>query len=316
MVVGRETVRARTFQGLFARWRWRSLRGQEALAGLLFASPWIIGFAFLNIYALYMVIYYSFTDFGLFTTPRWIGIENYEELFVYDERFSISLYNTIYYVVFSVPLGIATAFLLAVLLNQKVRGLAWFRTFFYLPSVVPTVASSMLWLWILNPNFGLLNAALSALGINGPNWFGSPAWAKPALILMSLWGVGNMMIIFLAGLQDVPPQLYEAAELDGAGAIRKFFSITVPMMTPTLFFSLVMGLIGGFQVFTQAFVMTAGGPGRATLFYVLYLYRNAFEFFKMGYASAQSLILFVIILACTLVVLSTSKRWVYYAGER
>ena len=290
------------------------LRRKEVIMGYVFASPWLIGFSIFTVYAFISVIYYSFTDFNAFTHPNYIGLSNYMELFNHDDLFPISLYNTAYYACFSVPLGIITAFLLAELLNQKVRGLAFFRTIFYLPSVVPSVASSVLWLWILNPNFGLLNIFLSILHLPTPLWLGSTEWAKPALILMSLWGVGGTMIIFLAGLQDVPQELYESAELDGAGIMAKFMYITIPMMTPTLLYTLIMGIIGSFQVFTQAFIMTQGGPANSTLFYVLYLYRNAFQYFKMGYASAQALILLVIILILTVIVLSTSSKWVYYRG--
>ncbi|NPV78651.1 MAG: sugar ABC transporter permease [Firmicutes bacterium] len=295
--------------------RYMSLRNREALTGVIFALPWLLGFCIFRVYAIITVIYYSLTDFKVFAPPEWIGLVNYQELFRSDPLFYRSLSNTFYYVAFSIPLGIIVAFLLAELLNQKVKGMALFRTIFYLPSIVPIVASSMLWLWILNPNFGLLNAFLSKLGLPAPNWFGSPVWSKPALILMSIWGIGGTMIIFLAGLQDIPQQLYEAAELDGAGVFQKFFRITIPMMTPTLFFSLVMGIIGGFQTFTQAFIMTQGGPAYSTLFYALYLYNNAFRYFKMGYASSQALVLLVIIMILTLTVVSTSKRWVYYAGR-
>ncbi len=290
------------------------LKRKEAFIGYLFAAPWLIGFSIFTVYAIVSVVYYSFTDFNAFTKPSYIGLSNYKELFNFDYLFPISLYNTAYYTLISVPLGIITAFLLAVLLNQKVEGLAFFRTIFYLPSIVPSVASSVLWLWILNPNFGLLNAFLYKLRLPTPLWLGSPEWAKPALILMSLWGVGGTMIIFLAGLQDVPQELYESAELDGAGGVAKFIYITIPMMTPTILYALIMGIIGSFQVFTQAFIMTQGGPANSTLFYVLYLYRNAFQYFKMGYASAQALILLFIILILTLIVLSTSKKWVYYGG--
>jgi len=291
-----------------------ALRKKEAIMGYLFASPWLLGFSIFSVYAIISVIYYSFTDFNLFTKPNFVGFSNYVELFKFDALFPISLYNTAYYALFSVPLGIIVAFLLAELLNQEVRGLAFFRTIFYLPSIVPAVASSILWLWILNPNFGILNMFLSMLHLPTPLWLGSPEWAKPSLIIMSLWGVGGTMIIFLAGLQDVPQELYESAELDGAGILAKFMHITIPMMSPTLLYSLVMGIIGSFQVFTQAFIMTAGGPANSTLFYVLYLYRNAFQYFKMGYASAQALILLGIVLVLTLIVLGTSKKWVYYMG--
>jgi len=287
----------------------RLTRFRKATVGYMFASPWLVGFSLFTVYAVIMVIYYSFTDFGLFAPPYWIGTENFSELFFYDPLFKTSLYNTFYYVSIAVPLGLMVAFLLALILNQPVRGVTIFRTVFYLPSIVPAVASSILWLWILHPDFGLLNILLERVGLPGPPWLGSTTWSKPALILMSTWGVGGSMIIFLAGLQDVPRQLYEAAEIDGAGLWTKFRHITLPMMTPTLFFNLVMGLISGFQVFTQAFVMTQGGPAYSTLFYVLYLYQNAFVYLKMGYASAQALVLFGIILFFTMIIVLTSKNF-------
>ena len=205
--------------------------------------------------------------------------------------------------------------LLAMLLNQKVIGLSVFRAVFYIPSVVPIVASSILWLWILNSQFGLLNVFLSYLGISGPAWLASPRWSKPSLIIMQTWGVGGTMIIFLASLQDVPRQLYEAAEIDGANVWHRFRHVTVPMITPTIFFALVMGIIGTFQTFVQVYIITNGGPADSTLFYVLYLYNNAFRYFRMGYASALAVILFFIILALTLVIVATANRWVYYEAE-
>jgi multiple sugar transport system permease protein len=261
----------------------------------------------------------SFSSWSMLSSPSWVGWEHYERLFAADPLFARSLGNTLYYVALSVPLSTALALALALLLHQRVPGMGVFRTVFFLPSVTNLVAVSMLWLWIFNPEFGLLNSALRALGINGPLWLQSESWAKPALILMSLWGVGGSMIIFLATLHGVPPELYEAAELDGAGAIQRFFHITLPMISPAMFFSLVMGVIGGFQVFTQAFVMTGttqpgseGGPNNATLFMVLYLYKKAFQEFQMGYASAIAWILFVIILIFTLVQRRLGQRWVYY----
>jgi multiple sugar transport system permease protein len=280
--------------------------------GYLFASPWLVGFAFFTVYAIISVVYYSFTDFPLFKPPEWIGLGNYKEMFKYDQLFPISLYNTAFYVIFAVPINITIAFLLALYLNQRFGGRAWFRMAFYMPAIVPAVAMSVIWRWILNPNFGMLNVFLGSLGIRGPNWLGSPDMAKPSIILMNTWYIGPTMVIFLAGLQDIPQQLYEAAQIDGAGPLRRLINITIPMMTPTILFNLVMGTIGAFQVFTQAFVMTGGGPGYSTLFYQLYLYRNAFEYLKMGYASALALVMFFIVLTATLVVIGTSRRWVYY----
>lgn len=288
---------------------------KKAALGYIFALPWLIYFSLFNVYAVIMLIYYSFTDFGLFNPPYWIGMENFTELFFFDPLFLTSLYNTFYYVAIAIPLALLTAFLLALALNQAIKGLTIFRTIFYLPAIVPMVANAILWLWIFHPDFGLLNFALEKIGIIGPPWLGSIAWSKPALIIMRVWIVGQSMIIFLAGLQDVPRQLYDAAEIDGAGLWSKFRHVTVPLMTPTIFFNLVMGLIYGFQIFTQAFVMTQGGPGNSTLFYVLYVYRNAFQYLRMGYASAQALVLFGIILAFTVFIIFTSKKWVYYAGK-
>lgn len=285
---------------------------REALMGYLFASPWLVGFAFFTAYAIISVIYYSFTDFPLFKPPEWVGLGNYKEMFKYDQLFPISLYNTAFYVIFAVPINIAFSFLLALYLNQKFGGRSWFRMAFYMPAIVPAVAMSVIWRWILNPNFGMLNVFLGSLGIRGPNWLGSPDMAKPSIILMNTWYIGPTMVIFLAGLQDIPQQLYEAAQIDGAGPFRRLINITIPMMTPTILFNLVMGTIGAFQVFTQAFVMTGGGPGYSTLFYQLYLYRNAFEYLKMGYASAMALVMFFIVLTVTIVVIGTSRRWVYY----
>lgn len=291
-------------------------RSRKALTGYLFASPWLAGLAIFQIYAISMVVYYSLTDFGVFNAPNWIGLDNFRELFD-DPLVLTSLYNTFYYVIISIPLAIIMAFSLALLLDQKVKGLAAFRLIFYLPAVVPIVASATLWLWILAPSFGILNYLLGLLGIRGPGWFASLTWAKPALIIMAVWGgAGPSMIIVLAGLQGIPREFYEAAEIDGAGVWKKFIFITIPAMAPTLLFLLIMGIIGSFQVFTQAFVTTQGGPGRATLFYVLYLYNNAFRQFRMGYASALALILLLIIMSFTLLVVWKSKKWIYYMGKR
>lgn len=288
-----------------------------------FISPWIFGFILFTAGPIFYSIYLSGTTSTLLSPPQWIGLENYERVITDDPLFFASLLNTMYYVVIAVPLGMLVALSLALLLHEKLRGLSFFRTVFFLPSITNMVAVSVLWLWIFNPEFGLLNTALHAVGIDGPLWLQSEAWAKPSLILMSLWGVGGGVIIFLSALQGVPRELYEAAALDGANARRRFFRITVPMISPAIFFSLVMSLIGSFQVFTQAFVMTGaaqpgseGGPNNATLFYVLYLYKKAFQEFKMGYASALAWILFFIILACTIAQMKLSKRWVYYESEK
>jgi multiple sugar transport system permease protein len=213
---------------------------------------------------------------------------------------------------FNVPINLVLGLCIALLLNQKIRGLGFFRTVFFLPSVTAGVAVSLLWLWIFNPRFGVINVLLGQIGIKGPTWLGSETWALPALIIMSVWGVGGSMLIYLAALQGIPTPLYEAATIDGATHFRKFIHITIPMISPVLLLNLIMGVIGSFQVFTQAFVMTSGGPNYATLFYVLYLYQHAFQWFNMGYASALAWVLFVIILICTFLILKMSRDWVYY----
>lgn len=285
--------------------------------GLLFASPHLVGFAAFTLYPLAMSVYYSFCQYNVISPPIWVGWENFREL-QQDRLFWKSLGNTLYYTSLSVPLSLMFSIALAMLLNQKVRGMSVYRTVFFLPTIVPVVASSVLWLWVLNPEGGLVNGTLRQLfGAQGPGWLADPDWSKPSLVLMSLWSVGTAVVIFLAGLTDVPKELYEVADLDGAGRWRTFRHVTLPMITPTVLFNLVMGLINSFQYFTQVFVMTSGkgSPADSTMFYALYLYRNAFNYLKMGYASAMAWMLFVVILACTMAVLASSKRWVHYYGE-
>jgi multiple sugar transport system permease protein len=282
----------------------------------LFTSPWVIGFFLFVLVPMVASILISFTQWDIITPPKWVGIDNYEEMFARDPLFWKSLRVTLIFTFVLVPLQLILSLLVAVLLNQRVKGLSWFRTIFYLPTVLPIVASSMLWLWILNPS-GLLNFFIRLFGIPGQDWLTSEALALPSIILMSLWGsFGVSMIIFLAGLQGVPASLYESAEIDGAGSVRKFFSITLPMISPVIFFNFVMGVIGTFQVFTQGYLLTDGRPNNSTLFYVLYLYRNAFEFLHMGYASAMAWVLFLIIMGATLLILRTSSLWVYYEVQR
>ena len=294
-------------------------RKREALEGVLFASPWLIGFVLFTVGPMLASFLLSFTRWDGITPMselRWTGMENYSRLIRLDPSFRKALHNTVFYALFSVPLGMVTALSLALLLNQRVRGLAFFRTVFYLPSVVSGVATAMLWQWLFNPSFGGVNWVLRRLHLPEPGWLTDEHTAIWVFILMSVWGVGNAMLIYLAGLQGVPEHLYEAAALDGAGPASRFRHVTLPILTPTLFFNLVMAIIGSFQVFTSAYVMTEGGPNEATLFYVLYLYQKAFEQFQMGYASAMAWILFAIVLSLTLLVLRSSKSWVYYEGER
>ncbi len=299
----------------FGQWL-GTLKAREALTFYLFLVPWLIGFLLFTIGPIIASAALSFTQYDIVTPPRAIGAGNYRDLFTDDRLFTLSLYNTAYYVLFFVPLQIVLSLALALLLNLQVRGIPIYRTLFYIPSIVPAVANSILWIWIFQPQWGLLNYGLSLVGIDGPLWLSSVEWSKPSLIIMSLWGSGGAMIIFLAGLQGIPQHLYEAAELDGANRWRRFWHITIPMLTPTTFFVLVLGVIGSFQVFTQAYIMTGGGPANSTLFYMLYLYRRAFVFQNMGYASAMAWILFVIIFVLTMIQFGTARRWVYYEGER
>lgn len=290
-------------------------RRKESRAAFLFALPWIIGFSVFLAYPLCASIYYSFCDYSVLKMPVWIGTRNYENL-MRDEIFWKTLTNTAYYAIFALPLGMVVAIALALLLNTKVKGLAFYRTFFFLPSLVPMVSLAVLWLWMFNGESGLVNAALGAIGIKGPNWLSDPEWSKPALVLLSVWGVGNAMVIYLAGLQDVPVQLYEAADLDGATAWQKTRNVTLPMISPVILFNLIMGIIGTLQVFTVPYVMFPGGsPARSTYFYTMYLFDNAFRYQKMGYACAMGWIMFLIILALTLVSLRLSEQHVHYGGS-
>jgi multiple sugar transport system permease protein len=289
-------------------------RAKKLCTGLAFCAPWIIGFSTFTLYPVAASLYYSFCDYSVLQPAIWTGGDNYRRL-VHDELFWISLKNTFIYAAFSLPLGMLTALGLAMLLNCRVRGTAIFRTIFYLPSIVPIVASSMLWLWIFNPAFGLLNWFLAPLfhlfGSAPPGWLSDPAWAKPALILMSMWGVGNSMIIYLAGLQDVPQALYESAEIDGANKWQQFWHVTFPMIMPVVYFNLIMGIIGSLQVFTQVYIMTGGTdgqPARSTLFYAPYLFSTAFFDLRMGYASAMAWVLFCIIALLTVLVTKSLQK--------
>ncbi len=289
-------------------WR-RNLRN-----GLLFTSPRIIGMIVFLLYPIGASIYYSLTRYEILTPPEFLGFQNYLTL-IRDDVFWKSLYNTTFYFAIGLPSQLISAFLIALLLNTKIRGLAFYRAIVFIPTIVPTVVSAMVWRWIFNADVGLANAILLWFGVRGPAWLGSPSWAKPSLILMSLWLIGGTVIIFLASLQDVPKEIYEAADIDGASPFRKTINITMPMISPVILFNLIIGIIYSFQYFTEAFIMTGGGPVRATTFYALYLYENAFRFFRMGYASAQAWILFLIVLGLSLIVLKTSARWTYYAGK-
>ncbi|MDP6524669.1 MAG: sugar ABC transporter permease [Kiritimatiellia bacterium] len=289
---------------------------QKLFLGLAFISPWIVGFLMFTLYPVVASMFYSFCDYDVLTRPVWIGTLNYSDMFT-DSVFWKSLYNTLFFAVIALPLGLITSLLVAVLLNQPVKGRSLFRAIFFLPSLIPVVATSMIWLWILNGNFGLLNHGLKCLGINHPpQWLADPSWTKPSLILMSVWGVGNSIVIYLAALQDVPRSLYESADLDGATAWKKLRYITLPMISPVIYFNLIMGIIGSLQVFAQAYIMLGGGgPNRSALFYAVYLYQNAFEYRQMGYACAMAWVLFLVILFLTWVATKSTRRLIYYAGE-
>ncbi|WP_240472959.1 carbohydrate ABC transporter permease [Paenibacillus sanguinis] len=294
----------------------RKHRSRSELSGWLFASPAILGLLIFTLGPMVYSLYMSFTDYTGSNSPTFIGLDNYKRMFSgEDQYFYKSLGVTFYFVILSVPSGIIYSFLLAILLNQNIKGKAIFRTIFYLPSIVPVIAISFIWLWLLNPDLGLANELLRSLGLPGSQWIFGEKSVVPSLALMNLWTTGGTMIIFLAGLQDIPRSLYEAIEMDGGTRLAKLRHITIPLMTPTIFFNLIMGIINGFQVFSQAYVMTNGGPNNASLFYVFYLYREAFQFSRMGSASAIAWVLFVIIMVLTYIVFKTSNRWVYYEGD-
>ncbi len=291
-----------------------SFRRREAFMGYLFLSPWLLGFLIFLAGPMVASLYFSFTEYKVIKAPLWIGLANYQRM-LGDDLFWHSLSVTGRYTLASVPLGIAVALALATLLNQRIILLGIFRTLFYLPSLVSGVAVAIVFAWLFNGQFGVLNYLLSFVGIKGPNWLGSPSWALWAFVLMGLWGVGGNVVIFLAALQGVPRALYEAAEIDGATPWRRFRHITLPMISPAILFVAIMGVIGSFQTFTQSYIMTGGGPANSTLFYLLYLYKNAFNWFEMGYASALAWLLFLVIILCTMLLLRTSARWVYYEGD-
>ncbi len=280
--------------------------------GYLFISPWILGILVFFLLPVGYSIYISFTKWTILGKPVWIGLDNYSEIFR-DKSFYNSLLVTFRYAVFAIPLGMIASFTIAFILNSDIKGLSFYRTIYYLPAVVSGVAVSLLWRWILDPEFGLINSLLAMVGIQGPGWLSDPAWVLPSYILVAIWGAGGGMITYLVGLKEVPSSLYESAEIDGAGFFTRLFRITIPMMTPILFYNLVMGIIGSFRKFTDAYIL--GGAGNQGKFYLVYLYENAFKFFKMGYATALAWVLFMIILMLTLLVFKSSSLWVYYESE-
>jgi multiple sugar transport system permease protein len=298
------------------RGRHSTLLRREAIAGYLFALPWFIGFTVFTAGPMLASLYLSLTDYAIFQPVRWVGWANYQrQLTGQDELFYVSVGNTIYYVALSVPLSMALGLGIALLMNQNVPGVRVWRTIYYLPAVTSGVAVLLLWQWLFNPATGLVNQTLGALGLPEPGWLGDEHWAKPAIVLIALWGAGSGMVIYLAGLQAIPRHLYEAAAIDGAGALHRFRHVTLPMLSPTIFFNLIISVIATFQVFQPAYVLTGGGPVNSTLFYVFYLYNQAFQFLKQGYASAMAWLLLLAVLALTAANFRLSGRWVYYEGE-
>jgi len=290
---------------------------RRARNGLLFVSPWLIGFLAFFAYPFFATIYYSFTNFNGVQSPKWVGFANYTALF-HDPLVGTSLFNTLFYTVFELPLSTAAALGLALLLNQNVRGRSIYRTIFYIPSIVPLVASCLVFVWIFNPATGIVNDLLNNVHIEGPGWFFSSAWAKPTLILLGLWGVGQPMVIYLAGLQNIPRELYEVADLDGARPWQRLRFVTLPMLSPVILFNVILQLVACFSYFTQAQVIEGGdlgGPGTSTWFYVQYLYEQAFTFLKLGYSSAMAFFLFVISAIVMVLLFRSSSRWVYYASD-
>ncbi len=294
-----------------------SLQRQEAVAGYIYIAPWLLGFLAFTAFPFLASFYLSFTEYTVISAPRFSGFANYTQALTGDDLFWGSLRRTFTYAAIGVPLGIVGSLACALLLNQRLHGTTILRALFFLPSLTPLVALALLWQWIFQPDFGVLNFLLRQIGIDGPGWLSSIEWALPSLIIMALWATvgGGQMVIFLAGLQGVPQELYEAVEIDGGGPWYKFRHVTLPMISPTMFFNLILGIIGALRVFTVAYVSTEGGPAYATWFYILHLYTQAFKYFNMGYASALAWIFFIILIAFTYFQVRASRRWVFYAGD-
>lgn len=299
-----------------------SRRTKALLAGLLFCSPWIAAFCVFQVYPIAKAFYYSLTAFNLLQPPQFIGLQNYQQLF-HDPKFYLSLWNTVYITVFGLIPQLVFALAMALLLNTEVKGRSLYRTIYFLPTIVPIVASSLLWMWLFNPEHGLIDQVLSFLHLGRPAWLVDPLWTKPALILMGFWGTGTSTVMYIAALQDVPQMYYEAATIDGANGWRKLWHITLPAISPVTLFLLIMGLIYSFQTFTQAYIFTGGGggeniggPSNSLLFYAVYLFQQAFSFLQMGYASAMAWVLFIIVVVLAIIIFKTSARWVYYGGEK
>jgi multiple sugar transport system permease protein len=290
-----------------------SYQRREEIAGYLFILPWLIGFVIFQLGAMVVAFVMSLLKADFLSPPTFVGLRNYQNL-LDDATFFKALINTAVYAMGRMPFLIAIGLGIAMLLNRDRWGVRAMRTLYFLPSVTSGVAVALLWIWMFNPDYGLINAGLGLVGIRGPGWIWTEEWALPGLVIVSLWGVGNSMLIYLAGLRGVPVELYEAASLDGAGPLRKFVAVTLPMITPTLFYTLITGIIFSYQIFLNAYILTNGGPNNATLTMVLYVYRKAFQEFAMGYASAVAWVLFMVILVFTLLIFRSSSAWVYYEG--
>lgn len=293
------------------------LRRHEAIAGFAFVLPWVISLLVFTAYPVLASFYYSFTQYSIVQAPKWIGLDNYVTMFTADPAFKVSVYNSAYYAFLAVPLGLLSSLGLALLLNMRVRFIGGYRTLFYLASLTPPVAGTIIFIIMFQPRGGLINGILAFFGIQGPAWFTDPNWSKPGLILLSLWGVGAGSLIFLAGLKDIPAELLEAASIDGANAWQRFWRVTIPLLSPVILYNLVTGVIASFQVFTSAMVIggTTGRPQESLLMYFIHLYRNAFRYFNMGYASALAVVLFIAVLLITLLIFRSATRWVFYEGE-
>lgn len=301
---------------------WLSKQLRNDLRAYAFLSPWLVSLVVFTTYPMLASFYLAFTKYTVLNPPVFIGAQNFVTMFTRDTLYWVAVWNTVYYTLIAVPLNLLVALGLAMLLNQRAVGIGFYRTAFYLPTIVPAIAATLLWVVMLDPRSGLINSALGALGLPSVGWLKSAAWAKPGLIIMSVWaGTGAAMLIFLAGLKDVPQSLIEAALIDGANAWQRFRFVTLPLLTPTIYFNLIMGVIASFQVFGPAFLASSIGrwqlgPLNSLLMYMLHLYNSAFKYFDMGYASAMAVVLFVVLVALTLVVVRTSRYWVYYEGDQ
>lgn len=300
-----------------SRRKWRtSQRTRNTITGLLFAAPWLIGLTVFWIYPTLASAYYSFTSFNAVQDPTWVGFNNYVELFTDDPNFWAAAYNTLYFAIVSIPLAIIFAFTLAMMLNSKVKGQVIYRTIYFLPTLVPEVALAFVWIYLFTPGSGLINVPFEWFGIYGLCWLTCPEMSRQTLVLLALWIIGQQVVLYLAGLQDVPQDLYDAADVDGAGFFRRMWNITIPIITPVIFFHLITSVIGALQFFAIPYIMTGGTgfPANTTLFYSIYLYKQAFQYFAMGYASALAWLLFMTTLVVTLVLFRTSRAWVFYAS--